>query len=203
MSSMVRIHPPPPTFQTLEKSRVFSFLPLWFSVLGLPLSTVNFPSFPPKNGGISTTKLLHPPQGAFRQCPLGYTFSKIGRGVTLGFGIVTTPPSHPLPSLPLLSHTVHFPPRYIDQRLTAPQTHPVPLKVLKTVARYPFRTEADVLPPTSPSFGNRHLRFLHVFSWHDSSFLFVVVQLLRVRLCDAMDYSTPGFPVPHSLPEFA
>ena len=52
------------------------------------------------------------------------------------------------------------------------------------------------------SFGNRHLRFLHVFSWHDSAFLFVI-QLLRVRLCDAMDYSTPGFPVLHSLPEFA
>ena len=32
----------------------------------------------------------------------------------------------------------------------------------------------------------------------------VVVQLLsRVRLCDPMDCSTPGFPVPHDLLEFA
>ena len=40
-------------------------------------------------------------------------------------------------------------------------------------------------------------------SWYQTYLEFSSVQLLsHVRLCDPMNYSTPGLPVHHELPEF-
>ena len=58
----------------------------------------------------------------------------------------------------------------------------------------------------SSDHGHRGLRAAlvpwEVLGW--SRYVVVAVQLLsRVRLCDPMDCSLPGFPVLHCLPEFA
>ena len=46
--------------------------------------------------------------------------------------------------------------------------------------------------------------FLVALGCEDCPWSIVVVQLLsHVRLCDPVDFSSPGFPVPYHLPEFA
>ena len=48
--------------------------------------------------------------------------------------------------------------------------------------------------------GNMHLKFLHVLSWLDNSFLLAVKSLQSCpTLCDPRDGSPPGAPVPGTL----